>query len=75
MVFKALTVFNFNSGFSVKFLMVGGTNSMASYNLMYEGHSIKLEVWGEGAVSLPAGPGQRLGGGLELFEKFFEYTP
>ena len=55
--------------------MVGGTNSMASYNLMYEGHSIKLEVWGEGAVSLPAGPGQRPGGGLELFEKFFEYMP
>ena len=37
--------------------MVGGTNSMASYNLMDEGHSIKLEFWGDGAVSLPAGPG------------------
>ena len=44
---------------------------MASYNLMDEGHSIKLEVWAEGAVSLPADPGQRPGGGLELFEKIF----
>ena len=30
---------------SVKFLMVGETNSMVDYYLMAEDHSIQLEVW------------------------------
>ena len=34
------------AGVSVKFLMVGGTNSMVGYHLMAEDHSIQLGVWG-----------------------------
>ena len=33
------------SGVSVKFLMVGETNSMVGYHLMAKGHSIQLRVW------------------------------
>ena len=43
------------SGVSVKFIMVGETNSMVGYHLMTKGHSIQLGSWG--AVP-PAGPGQ-----------------
>ena len=34
------------SGVSVKFLMVGETNSMVGYHLMAKSHSIQLGVWG-----------------------------
>ena len=40
--------------------MVGESNSMVGYHLMAEDHSVQLTG---GAVSPPAGPGQRLGGG------------
>ena len=43
------------SGVSVKFIMVGETNSMVGYHLMTKGHSIQLGSWG---AVLPAGPGQ-----------------
>ena len=35
------------AGVSVKFLMVGGTNSVVGYHLMAEDHSIQLGVWGD----------------------------
>ena len=35
-----------STGVSVKFLMVGETNSMVGYHLMAEDHSIQLGVWG-----------------------------
>ena len=41
-----------DSGVSVKFLMVGETNSMVGYHLMAEGYSIQLGSGG-GAVSPP----------------------
>ena len=37
-----------DSGVSVKFLMVGETNSMVGYHLMAEIHSIQLESGGGG---------------------------
>ena len=37
--------------------MVGETNSMVGYHSMAKCHSIQL--WSGGAVSPPAGPGQR----------------
>ena len=53
------------SGVSVKFLIVGETNSMVGYYLMAEGQSIQLGAgWGGGnAVSPTAGPEQCPGGG------------
>ena len=36
------------SGVSVKFLMVGETNSMVGYHSMAKSHSIQLGVWGGG---------------------------
>ena len=38
-------IFTLFAGVSVKFLMVGETNSMTGYNLMAEGHSTQLGVW------------------------------
>ena len=34
-----------HAGVSVKFLMIGETNSMVGYYLMAEGYSIQLGVW------------------------------
>ena len=34
------------AGVSVKFLMVGESNSMVGYHLMAEDHSVQLGVWG-----------------------------
>ena len=48
------------AGVSVKFLMVGETNSMVGYHLMAEDHSIQLGVWGR--YDTPAGAGQHPGG-------------
>ena len=66
----------FIAGVSVKFLMVGETNSMVGYHLMVEGHSTQLGVWG-GAVSpsppLPITPAGPAWWGLQFFENFFEY--
>ena len=47
------------TGVSVKFLMVGETNSMVGYHLMTKGHSIQLG-FGSHCQSPPppAGPGQ-----------------
>ena len=38
--------FSITAGVSVKFLMVGETNSMVGYHLMAKDHSIQLGVWG-----------------------------
>ena len=35
-----------DTGVSVKFLMVGETNSMVGCHLKAEGHSVQLGVWG-----------------------------
>ena len=50
---------------SVKFLMVGETNSMVGCHLMAEDHSVHLGVWGGGggrALNPPAGQGSALVG-------------
>ena len=39
-----------DSGVSVKFLMVGETNSMVGYHLMAEGYSIQLGSGGGGVL-------------------------
>ena len=64
------------AGVSVKFLMVGETNSMVGYHLMAEDHSVQLAVWGGGGhydtpSSCRAAPWWE----LEFFEKVFEYWP
>ena len=58
---------------SVKFLMVGETNSVVGYNLMAEDYSIQLGVWGcyDSPSRCMAAPWWD----LELFEKDFEYRP
>ena len=53
---------------SVKFLMVGETNSMVGYHLMTEGYSIQLGVWG-GALS-PIGSGQCPSGSYNFLNIF-----
>ena len=53
------------AGVSVKFLMVGETNSMVGYHLMAEDHSVQLAVWGGGGggtMTPPAAAGQHPGG-------------
>ena len=56
---------------SVKFLMVGETNSMIGYHLKTEDHSIQLGVWeGGGTVSPPAGAMQHPGGSENFLKKF-----
>ena len=59
-------------GVSVKFLLVGETNSMVGYHLMAEGHSIQLGVWG-GAVNPPSISRAALWWWLEFFGNFFKY--
>ena len=51
--------FSITAGVSVKFLMVGETNSMVGYHLMAKDHSIQLGVCG--VLTPPAGAGQRPG--------------
>ena len=49
---------------------------MVGYHLMGKGHSIKLGSWGVGwGCEPPSRSRAALVGGVELFEKNFEYKP
>ena len=61
------------AGVSVKFLLVGESNSMVGYHLIAEDHLIQLGMWGrcESRSRSREAPWR----GLEFFGDFFEYRP